>query len=208
MRAIAAGEPSAMRQLYQRHAPLVFTCCQRIVGDRMEAEQLLLDVFLELWQRAAQYDAARSSPRTYLLTLARSRSLDYLRRRKVRPEIKRAADNHDRPAELISSPQLSPAQQSMDTERADLIRAAVNNLDPDQRRAIECAFYEGMTQAQVATRLGVPLGTIKTRLRLGLSKLRDRLRRLNDRGAGASMIQTDQIESGSKAPVTDDMRGA
>jgi RNA polymerase sigma-70 factor (ECF subfamily) len=208
MQAIAAGQPSAMRQLYQRHAPLVFTCCLRIVGDRMDAEQLLLDVFMELWQRAGQYDAARSSPRTYLLILARSRALDYLRRKKARPEIKRIADKNDGPAELVSSPQPSPAQQSMDSERADLVRAAVNNLDPDQRRAIECAFYEGMTQAQVATRLGVPLGTIKTRLRLGMSKLRDRLRRLNDQTPGMSMGQADQVDSGSKASVTDDMRGA
>ena len=173
MDAVARGDRSALNALYARHAPLVLAVCRRVLGDADEADDVLVDVFFEVWSRADRYDSGRGSPTTYLMTLARSRSIDRRRSLAARPPLKsdRAAELADRPADAPG-----PVHAAATAELAQRVRILLAELDPDQRAAVECAFYEGLTHTEVAARLGRPLGTIKTAIRQGLIRLRDILR--------------------------------
>ncbi len=161
-----------MRDLYGRHADLIYTLCKRIVGARGDAEQVVTDVFFELWRRSAEFDDSRSSVRGYLIMLARSRALDSLRRRG-----NRAMDSVEDEAQMVSTPAPTPLQSTIDAEQAQRVRSALATLDEDQRRAIESAYYGGLSHTEIAQQLGQPLGTVKTRIRAAMSRLRDCLRR-------------------------------
>ena len=144
MRRITAREQSAFSVLYDRHSGLVFTICQRVLGNRAEAEDLLVDVFWELWDRAERYDPSRGSPVTYLVTLARSRSIDRFRNRgPVTAELKLAGGN-----EPVESQ--SPETPSMQSETRAAVVSALAELEPQQRSAIECAFYQGLSHSDIA----------------------------------------------------------
>ena len=173
MDAVAGGDRSAVAVLFHRHGGLLLAVCRRVLGDADEAEDVLVEVFTEVWTRADRFDAARGNPLTYLVTLARSRSIDRRRSLAARPPLR-----SDRSAELASRAAPSPGPL-LDTESAELagrVRGAMAALDPDQREAVECAFFEGLTHTQVAARLGKPLGTVKTSIRQGLIRLRSVLR--------------------------------
>jgi RNA polymerase sigma-70 factor, ECF subfamily len=179
---IRARQPDALRFLYQRHAAVLFALCVRIVNDRSEAEQLLIDVFWEIWERADRYDASRAAPLTYLTILTRSRALDVLRRRKAASG-ESAAGGAFAPFELDAtqaSPTLPPLNQLLAAERSQSVREALFSLDDDERKLIEACFFEGYTHAQIAAKLKQPLGTVKTRIRRGLARLRARLRLVFD----------------------------
>jgi RNA polymerase sigma-70 factor (ECF subfamily) len=173
MSSIADGDPQALRALYDRHAGLVFTVCLRIVRDRSEAEDLLTEIFFELWQKRDRYNAMRGSPVSYLLTLARSRAIDRKRRKRL---------TYDGTLESVSaaSDQPSPADASQSNEQGQLLTRCFDRLDASQRQAIECAFYDGLSHSEVATKLARPLGTIKTQIRQGLLRLRECLGRFFD----------------------------
>jgi RNA polymerase sigma-70 factor (ECF subfamily) len=172
LRSIAAGDQQAMRDLYDRHADLIYTLCKRIVGTRGDAEQVVTDVFFELWRRAGEFDDARSSVRGYLVMLARSRALDSLRRRG-----NRRMDSDEDAAHTRAAPSPTPLQSTIDAEQAQRVRSALACLDEDQRRAIESAYYGGLSHSEIAEQLGQPLGTVKTRIRAAMGRLRDYLRR-------------------------------
>ncbi len=161
---VAAGDRPAFLALYHRYAPRLLGLIHRILGIRGEAEDVLQETFLQVWTTAGRYDAGRSPPDVWLFLLARCRALDKLRRRPVigTPITEQVAAD-DPPAEVV--------------RRDDAVRArsAVDELPPDQRTAIELAFFEGLTHEQIAARLNVPLGTVKTRIRLGLTRLRLRM---------------------------------
>lgn len=170
MKGIAASDPGALRTLYERYSPTVLAVARRIIGDAQEAEQLLVDVFLEMWQRPDRYDAARGCPLTYLLTLTRSRAIDRRRSMSARgggPAMA-APVGAERPAT-----DGSPLQTVLLTERRAQVRRALEELDPQQRQAIECAYFDCLTHVQIAQKLNKPLGTIKTHIRLGLMRLRE-----------------------------------
>ena len=173
MRGIAAGDPMALRSLFDRHAGLVFTVCLRIVRDRAEAEDLLTEIFFELWQKRDRYNAMRGSPVSYLLTLARSRAIDRKRRKRL---------TYDTLLENVNtaSSAPTPADASESNERGQLLTRCFDRLDSTQRQAIECAFYDGLSHSEVATKLARPLGTIKTQIRQGLLRLRECLGRFFD----------------------------
>ena len=176
MEAIAARDPSALAALYDRHAPAVLALCVRILKAPADAEDLLLEVFQELWEERRPYDASRGSPRTYLFVLARSRALDRLRARpKHRPAAAAAADAAGDPSAGVSAAP-GPLDQAMADEQRSEIREALGRLDARQREAIECAFYEGLSHSDVARRLNRPLGTVKSLIRQGLAQLREALR--------------------------------
>jgi len=172
MKAIAAGDREALSVLYDRHSPMVLAVCRRVLSDGGEAEDVLTDVFFEVWTRADRFDAARGSALTYLMTLARSRAIDRRRARAAR-----SPGTSNQP-ELASeaAPGPNPLQSIDLNEQRQIIRSALDQLDPVQRTAVECSFYEGLSHSEIAEKLQRPLGTVKTYIRQGLIRLRQSLR--------------------------------
>jgi RNA polymerase sigma-70 factor, ECF subfamily len=166
---MARGEGDALAELYDRHARPIYSLALRILGDAAEAEDIVQEVFSQAWKQAGRYSASRGAVAAWLLTLARSRAIDRLRAKRARPgEVsgEGAAD------QLVDS---SPPADSLvlSSEQVARVRAALDELPLLQRAAIELAYYEGLTHAEIADRLEQPLGTVKTRIRLAMLKLRD-----------------------------------
>lgn len=168
---VARGDHDALGELYDRHGRLMYSLALRILRDQGDAEDVVQDVFSQAWRQASRYDPGRGTVLGWLLTVTRSRAIDRLRGRKSRPEP--TADDsalRDLPGSLLpADEQLAFAGQ------AAQIRTALDGISALQRTAIELAFYEGLTHAEIAERLELPLGTVKTRIRQGLLTLRDRL---------------------------------
>ena len=168
---MARGDQDALGEIYDRHGRLVYSLAFRIVRDQSDAEDVVQEVFSQAWRQAARYDAARGSVLGWLLTLTRSRSIDRLRGRRSRPEP--AGD--EGLLNAIPDPAAPADIQAASLAQATQVRAALEGLSVLQRVAIELAFYEGLTHAEIAERLELPLGTVKTRIRQGLLKLRELL---------------------------------
>ena len=169
VQSIAAGDQLALHALYERAHRPVFTLMIRITANRETAEELTIDVFHDVWRRASRYDAASGTVLGWIMNQARSRAIDRLRfeRRK-----KRSGDGDvEPPAETVAD----PSDVLELREQGEALRAALAALTSDERQAIEMTFFAGLTHAEAATRLNHPLGTIKTRIRSGLHKLRNAL---------------------------------
>ena len=181
MATIADGNAGALACLYDRYHRIVFTTVLRIVKDRAEAEDVLVEIFQEVWQKSDRYDALRGNPLTYLLTLARSRAVDHLRSRlraRTALQAMTAAGGTAQVRQSVATPSGSPdpsAQASLGEQRSRVI-AALLSLEPQQREVVELSFYDGLSHSEIASKLNKPLGTVKTYIRQGLAKLRDRLR--------------------------------
>jgi len=173
MEGIARRDPSALERLYDRHSTVVHSLCLRILRDPGMAEDALIDVFHELWQRADRYNPGRGTPIAYILTLARSRALDRARMKGARPTA--PLEGHAG-AEGQAHPAAGPLQSAMDDERRSLILHALEKLDPKYREVMECSFFGGLSHSEIALKLQKPVGTVKTYLRRGLIQLRDLLR--------------------------------
>jgi RNA polymerase sigma-70 factor (ECF subfamily) len=174
MKAIAAGDQLALERLYDRYHALVFALCLRVVKNRAEAEDVLVEVFQELWERSQRYDALRGSPLTYLSTLARSRAIDHLRVRGRQSQRTISADAQT--TDPAVSPDPDPGLAADLLEQRQQVIDALESLDPIYRQAVELSFYDGLSHSEIAARLNKPLGTVKTYIRQGLIRLRDRLR--------------------------------
>ena len=175
MQQIAARDPVSFGKLYDRYSAGIFALGIRMLRDRAEAEDFLTEIFWEIWQKAARYDPSRGSPVTYLFMVARSRAIDW--QRSAAPRKAAMADEAaNRPASAGQSTEPNPAASLLDRERHDNIRAAMQQLDPSQREALELSFFDGLTHSEIAERLNKPLGTIKTHIRQALIRLRDCLR--------------------------------
>jgi len=168
---MARGDHEALAELYDRHSRLVYSLALRIIRDQGEAEDIVQEVFSQAWRQAGRYEARRGNVIAWLLNLTRSRAIDRLRGRQSRPEA--TSDS----LLAIDIPDLTlPVDEQLSLEgRASRVRAAMKELSVLQRVAIELAFYEGLTHVEIAERLELPLGTVKTRIRQGLLKLKDRL---------------------------------
>jgi RNA polymerase sigma-70 factor, ECF subfamily len=166
VQSIAAGDQLALHALYERAHRLVFTLIMRITANREIAEELTIDVFHDVWRRASRYDAANGSVLGWIMNQARSRAIDRLRfeSRKKR--------NHDGDIQLLAEVAADPHDVIVLREQGQSLRAALAALTADERQAIETTFFAGLTHAEAAVRLNQPLGTIKTRIRSGLHKLR------------------------------------
>jgi RNA polymerase sigma-70 factor (ECF subfamily) len=165
------GDQSALARLYDRTAAQVNGLAERILGDRGAAEEVTVDVYLQAWRSASTYDGERGTPLAWLLTLARSRAIDRLRsqggqRRQSEPLEK---------ARGVASGQPGPEEDSSIAQRRRFVQAALARLAPAQRQAIELAFFSGLSHSEIAAELDQPLGTIKTRVRLGMIRLRELL---------------------------------
>jgi RNA polymerase sigma-70 factor (ECF subfamily) len=172
LRRIAAGDGDALTRLFDLHSPVALGLLVRILGDRAEAEEVLQEVFLQVWTQADRYDASRSSARGWLLMLARSRALDRLRRREAR---RRREEESAEEAAHLSLVEPEGMGRLEAAERQSRVSSALRLLSPEQRHCIELAFYEGLTHTQIAERLQAPLGTVKSRILLGMGKLRNAL---------------------------------
>ena len=170
MRAIAAREPAALRGLFDRHAPLLLGIATQVLRDRHEAEDLVNEVLLEIWNKPDRFSADRSAPKTYLVLVVRSRAIDRLRRKPV-PGDRRAPASVDWLAEGVSAED-GPAAGLEAAERRDRVRSALVQLPDEQRVAIEQVYFGGMSHREMAEQTDTPLGTAKSRVRLGLIRLR------------------------------------
>ena len=162
---IRAGDQQAMSELYDRYGKVVYAVALRVLQDASAAEDVLQDVFLQLWRNPDAFDASRGSLAAWLSVISRHRSIDRLRKR--RPEV----DIED--CVIAGGPDLShEAERSLVVEK---VRAVLAEMDPNQRRALELAYFQGLTHTEIAQKTGEPLGTIKTRIRTGLQQLRAKL---------------------------------
>lgn len=171
---VVQGDEQAMGALYDRHAGLVYKLTRTIVGGDADAEEVTADVFVQLWERGRTFDENRGSFRGWLATLARSRALDHVRsRNRRRAAHEKSARQDDVGAAVEMGTIESPDRRAHVSRIRDELDDALESLNPDQRRAIELAYFHGLSQSEIAARLGEPLGTIKTRIRDGMGKLRD-----------------------------------
>jgi len=168
---VATGDQSALATLYDTTNRLVYGLVLRVLGDVSSAEEVLLDVYTQVWRQAASYDANRGAPLAWLTTIARSRAIDRLRSGWQDQRRKESLDVlGDTPAGSAS-----PEEMTVASERQKFVREALNSLTPEQREVIELAYYSGLSHSEIAAKLNQPLGTVKTRTRLGMMKLREAL---------------------------------
>ena len=186
---VVAGSHAALAELYDRHAAAVFGASFRLLGQRLEAEEVVQETFLALWNRAEQFDPARGSLRAWLMTIGRNRAIDRLRaagREPVRVSFGTLEDDAERRqgpgAEALEARALHADDDASDPERqAELaslrsgVRGALETLPFQERQALVLAYFEGLTQQEIAARLEWPLGTVKTRTRRALRRLRGAL---------------------------------
>jgi RNA polymerase sigma-70 factor (ECF subfamily) len=173
--AIAAGDQQAMARLYDRTNRIVFALVVRLMPDRDVAEEVLLDVYMQVWQRAASFDSTRGEVATWLLTIARSRALDRRRSRDAQTRRSEEWDEHlgERLPDCACG--CDPVEARTAQERCHSVREAIAQLPQAQRHMVELAFLAELSHSQIAERTGEPLGTVKTRIRLGMMKLRELL---------------------------------
>lgn len=177
---IARGDEAAFARLYDESSPFVFGLILRMLADQADAEEVTLDVYHEVWRKAVSFNSRRGQAAGWLMMLARSRAIDHIRSRAARRRTEQplpagfpdggAGGDHD------GAGRVEPQRQA--------VKQALATLSPQQRELIELAFYSGYTQSELASRLGLPLGTVKTRMRLAMAKLRDLLGRAPEPGGG------------------------
>jgi RNA polymerase sigma-70 factor, ECF subfamily len=173
----AQGDERAIGQLYDRYGTVLYAVAYRIAGQRADAEEVVLEALAQAWREAPRFEAGRGSVAGWLTMIAWSRALDLVRARSRRDRITATAAA-DRPGASPAMGEFRPDPGgALDhDERRRQVRQALESLSPPQRQAIELAYFEGLSQSEIAERLQEPLGTVKTRVRLGMQKLRERLR--------------------------------
>jgi len=175
LKKIVEKDLSAFSLFYDAHAPTVYGLALRIVRNSQEAEDVVQQVFLQVWNKASQYDAKQGSPAAWLMAIARNHAIDKLRSIKSKREI--ALEEMEGALFESNSPSLAePLTSLLDKEKKNLVLNALYALSPSQRNAIELAYFEGLTHKEISEKLREPLGTIKTRINLGLKKLKDLLK--------------------------------
>lgn len=165
---LARHDEDALAALYDRHGRMAYSLAYRIVGNRETAEEVVQEAFLAIWRRAETYRPERGAVRNWLLAVVRHRAIDVVRAREARP---RTTPVDDLPLAATDDPE----QAALQSVHGAQIREAVAALPVDQRTAVELAYFAGLSYPEIALRLGIPLGTVKSRLRLALGRLRERL---------------------------------
>lgn len=172
MRAVADGDADAFEQLYDEFADVVYSIAIQMLRDRGRAEDAAQDVWVKVWNAAGSFDPARASVATWITTLAHRHLIDLLRRAKARPGDRIGSEPGDETAARVSTGE-DVAETATDVAYVEEIRVAMGQLNDDQRRVIELAYFSGLTQSEIAERLGKPLGTVKTYMYQGMRRLRD-----------------------------------
>jgi RNA polymerase sigma-70 factor, ECF subfamily len=160
--AMKSGDQSALAELYDRYSSVVYAVALRVLGDAAEAEDVLQEVFLQLWRKPGAFDAARGNLGAWLAVITRNRAIDLLRRRKPETDIE----------DVIVSVAPDLAGDADRSRAAQKVRSVLGTMPAVQRSALEMAYFEGLSHSEIATKTGEPLGTIKTRIRAGLMMLR------------------------------------
>lgn len=182
MKAIAARDEEALRELYGRFSKALYHAILAIVKRKEDAEEILCDVFHQVWEKASAYEAQKGSVYTWMLTLSRNRAIDRLRSKGYKAALAErqsaadsggpeAAEGLDALDLLASASAESPLDRTLLSERAALVQAALRKISPEQRQVLEVAYFEGYTQTEIAEKLGLPLGTVKSRARDGMKLL-------------------------------------
>ena len=171
---VKSGSSEALEELYRRYASPVYSLVWKILQSPEESEDVALDVFWQIWRQAASYDASRGAPPAWIFTLARSRAIDRLRARHRKED---RTISFDDPAVVFDplDQGATPDQVASYRQNRDAVREAMKVLSAPQREAVELAFFQGLTHVEIAEKLRIPLGTVKTRIRQGLIRLRRRL---------------------------------
>ena len=173
--AVAGGDVSAFEELYDRHSSTLYALLVRILGNAEDAQEVLQETYVKAWTNAKMFDAMRGSEVAWLISIARSRGIDRLRSRKIR------GDREDEAGRELSGSfgfieKRTGADDAIQAEERSAVRSALAELPEAQRVALALAYFDGLSQSEIAERLGEPLGTIKTRMQLGMKKLRERLK--------------------------------
>lgn len=170
LRRTAGGDDNSLRELHRRYSGILLATAFRVLNNAKDAEEVVQEAFVQIWQKASVYDVERGKPLTWAMTLTRNKAIDRLRRvqrrHRLQDEIEEEAKLWDRLVENDSS------DEAAAHETQAIVRSAVIQLSDDQRRAIELAFFSGLTQQEIAQKLQEPLGTVKARIRRGMMKLR------------------------------------
>ena len=173
LRRVAQGDRRGFEELYDRFSGVLFSTAYRVLNNQEAAEDVLQDVFIQIWEKAPLYDPSRGKPMTWAITLTRNKAIDRLRstvrRNRLGDDLEREAKSQDQFDDRSSFDALATE------DRGKLVREAIQKLSEDQREAIELAFFSSLTQMEIAERLNVPLGTIKARIRRGMLRLRELL---------------------------------
>jgi len=175
MQRIAARDAAALAELYDRHSRRVFGLILRIVRDRSEAEEILQEAFMRVWKRAEIYDGQMGGPLPWIVRVARNCAIDRLRARRLRAAVNAPAIDLAAVESPTSSGIQTPEAAVLDAERREKVTDALAGLPAEQRQLIEAAFFEGYTHSELSQRYGLPLGTVKTRIRAGMLAMRRRL---------------------------------
>jgi RNA polymerase sigma-70 factor (ECF subfamily) len=187
---MAQGEHPALATCFDLMGSVVFSLAVRMLRDRAAAEDVSQDIFVQVWRQASNYDSTRGSPEAWIMMIARTRILDRIRSRGAGVVLKSVGDN------LPDAPAAEdwPEDLAISREDAAHVRQALADLPAEQKQAVELAFFDGLTHMEIAEKTNVPLGTIKTRIRLGLLKIRDQLR----------LVMDDESSEAGTAEVRDD----
>jgi RNA polymerase sigma-70 factor (ECF subfamily) len=177
MRAIQAEEPEALSQLYDRYSGILKALVLRVIHNEAEAEDLLQEIFMEIWNQAKNFSAHKGKPLGWMVTLARRRAIDGLRKKQAyaRAEERLQSETEQQPDAWVHN--ATELEIALGDTRV-LIREVIDSLPPAQQEAIDLAFFRGMSQREIAANTNTPLGTVKTRLELGLKKIYDGLKEL------------------------------
>ena len=168
---VAKRERAAFEQLYDRYVNILYATAMKFLKEDADAQDVVQDVFIQIWDKAKLYDPAKGKPLTWALTLTRNRSIDRIRAIQRRTRLR---DDFEKETVLDESAGVREALSGVDaSEKSQILRDAVGRLSPEQRKVIELAFFRGFTQSEIADRLGEPLGTVKARARRGLMKLKE-----------------------------------
>ena len=179
MRGIQAEDPDALSQLYDRYNGILKALILRVVHNEAEADDLLQEIFMEIWKQAKNFSPEKGKPLGWMVTLARRRAIDGLRKRQAyqRAEERLQAETEQQPDAWVQN---TTEEEISFSDTRNLVREMLNRVPPAQRQAIELAFFRGMSQREIAAKTNTPLGTVKTRLELGLKKIYDGLKELKD----------------------------
>lgn len=171
LRGIANGDRDCFRQLHDRYEGLLFTTIFKVLNDRQDSEEVLQETFFNLWRKAGLYASGRGRPVTWLASLARNRAIDRIRSKQRRARLRDALETDAASFSLSDSP-IDGRAAATRRDECRAVRAAVIELTPIQREAIEMAYFHGLTQQEIAEKLGEPVGTVKARIRRGMRRLR------------------------------------
>jgi RNA polymerase sigma-70 factor (ECF subfamily) len=173
LRRVARRERAAFERLYDRYANIIYASALKFVKEDADAQDVVQDVFIQIWDKAKLYDPAKGKPLTWALTLTRNRAIDRIRAIQRRTRLR---DDFEQETARDESAGVREALSEVEaSEKGQILRAAVNQLSPQQRKVIELAYFNGLTQTEIADRLDEPLGTVKARARRGLMKLKELL---------------------------------